>query len=138
MTPNPLIKDFGTKRDSVPDDFRWWQNQAKNLIAPLIKLMDNGKASLPIEGMASDHDANADRLESYARPLLLWAHWQKSLEAYSDSEDDTMSATATEWFRKGLLAGTDPKNPEFWGHSANFHQHSVEMGLMVILSLIHI
>ncbi|MGJ8696367.1 MAG: DUF2264 domain-containing protein [Verrucomicrobiaceae bacterium] len=126
------MKNFGPKRESVPVDYRWWQNQAKDLISPLIKLMEKGKASMPIEGMASDHDENADRLESFARPLLLWAHWQKSLEAYSDSNDDAMTATAKEWFREGLLAGTDPESPEFWGHSANFHQHSVEMGLMVI------
>ena len=107
----PLIRDFGPSRDSVPADYRWWQNQAKSLISPLIKLMADGKASLPIEGMASDHDENADRLESFARPLLLWAHWQKSLEAYSDGDDDAMSATAKEWFRKGLLAGTDPTIP---------------------------
>ncbi len=128
----PLIKDYGPKRESVPDDYRWWQNQARALISPLIKLMANGKASLPIEGMASDHDANADRLESYARPFLLWAHWQKSLEAHSDGDDEAISKTAKAWFRQGLLAGTDPDSPEFWGHSANFHQHSVEMGLMVI------
>lgn len=127
-----LIRDFGPKRESVPEDYRWWQNQAKDLIEPLIKLMEDGKAAMEIEGMASDHDENADRLESFARPLLLWAHWRKSLEAFSDCNDDHISSTAQEWFRKGLIAGTDPKSPEFWGHSANFHQHSVEMGLMVI------
>ncbi len=130
--PNSLIKDFGPKRELVPADYRWWQNQAKDLIRPLIDLMVDGKASLPIEGMASDHDANADRLESYARPLLLWAHWQHSLEAYSEEDDDKITAVAKNWFRKGLLAGTDPMSSEFWGYSANFHQHSVEMGLMVI------
>ena len=46
-----LIKYPSPKRDSVPEDYRWWRNRAKELIAQLIKLMDDGKASQPLEGV---------------------------------------------------------------------------------------
>jgi len=40
--------------------------------------MRPGKAELPLRGQASNHGAQADRLESFARPCLLAAHWLAS------------------------------------------------------------
>ena len=60
-------------------NYRKWQNWARRLLEPLRDLMEEGRAHLAIEGKASDHDANADRLESVGRPLLLFAHWRYSL-----------------------------------------------------------
>ena len=36
------------------------------------------------------------------------------------------------WFREGLAAGTESRNPGYWGPDASYHQHHVEMGLMSI------
>ena len=116
----------------VPTPYREWQNRARRLLLPLAELMRSGEADMPIEGMPSDHDHNADRLESFARPFVLFAHWRSSLDKYSESQDRDLSEPMEEWFRSALVAGTDPIAATFWGYSANFHQHSVEMGLMIV------
>ena len=113
-------------------NYRKWQNRARRLLEPLRDLMEEGRAHIAIEGKASDHDANADRLESVGRPLLLFAHWRYSLNTYTEEGDRDLSEPMEAWFKQALLCGTDPDSGEFWGWSSNFHQHSVEMGLLVI------
>ena len=112
--------------------YREWQNRAWKLLAPLEPLMESGRADLPIKGKASDHDLNADRLESFARPLLLFAHWRKSLDQHCEGDDLEKATPFEQWFRQALKIGTDPQSEAFWGWSSNFHQHSVEMGLLAI------
>src|SRR5437763_1473961 len=53
--------------------YRHWQLVARRLLEPLAALMHPGRAGLEIYGTSSDHDAQADRLESFARPLTLAA-----------------------------------------------------------------
>lgn len=120
------------ERSQTTEKFREWQNRARRLIKPLLPLMVEGKAEIAINGVASDHDRNADRLESFARPFVLFAHWRDSLDRYSTDADKELSKPMEAWFRKALLLGTNHQSPESWGNSANFHQHSVEMGLMVL------
>lgn len=105
---------------------------ARRLLEPLRDLMEEGKAHLAIEGKASDHDFNADRLESVGRPLLLFAHWRYSLNISAEVNDRDLAEPMEAWFKQALLAGTDPRSGEFWGWSSNFHQHSVEMGLLIV------
>lgn len=112
--------------------YREWQNRAWKLLAPLEKLMEMGRAELPIAGKPSDHDLNADRVETFARPILLFAHWRFSLNQHTEEGDLDKAKGMEQWFRQALLIGTDPDSEDFWGWSSNFHQHSVEMGLLVI------
>lgn len=91
--------------------------------------MHPGRADIPIEGPASDHDAQADRLESFARPMLLAAHWLQSAPRPADA---ALRTRVAEWFRQGLVAGTDPAGDHYWGPDANYHQHHVEIGLLCI------
>lgn len=91
--------------------------------------MQPGKASLPLHGQASNHGATADRLESFARPCLLAAHWLAS----QPLPDETLSRPEiAQWFRRGLVLGTDPASPEYWGPTANHHQHTVEMAALTL------
>lgn len=114
---------------SLPPTYRHWQDAARDLLQPLVALMQPGRAALDIAGPASDHDAQADRLESYARPLLVAAHW---LQSVPRAEDAALRAQVVRWFREGLVLGTDPAHPEYWGPDASYHQHHVEIGLMAI------
>jgi hypothetical protein len=92
--------------------------------------MEPGRADIPISGKASDHDTAADRVESFARPCLLAGHW---LQADPSGEDGELSReSVSAWFREGLLAGTDPDSPHYWGPTANYHQHTVEMAALVL------
>ena len=113
----------------LPPPYRHWQDAARRLLEPLAALMDPGRADLPIVGAPSDHDAQADRLESFARPLTLAAFW---LQSAPRPEDTALRTQIAGWFCSGLVLGTDPSSPQFWGPDASYHQHHVEMGLMAI------
>lgn len=114
---------------SVPAAYLWWMRSAEELLRPLVGLMQPGAADLPILGQASNHGAQADRLETFARPCLLASHWL----AAEPVERETLSRKAVaEWFRQGLLFGTDPAHPAYWGPTTNYHQHTVEMGALVL------
>ena len=68
--------------------------------APLVKLMEPGASSIPLNGQASDHGQLADMLEPYARPTLLSAHWLGA------TGGETLGFTREEvakWFREGLV-----------------------------------
>jgi hypothetical protein len=118
-------------KDPAPtlDPYRHWQSQARALLVPLTKLFQPGRASLPIRGPASANGANADRLETFARPLLLAAHY---LQSAPEAGSEAFRANVAQWFREGLVAGTTPSSPEAWGPDANYHQLHVEMGLLCI------
>lgn len=114
---------------TLSDSYRHWQDAARGLLEPLAALMTPGRADLEIHGAASDHDRQADRLESFARPLTLAAFWLRSV---ARPEDLALRAKISGWFRAGLLLGTDPAHAQYWGPDASYHQHHVEMGLMAI------
>jgi hypothetical protein len=102
---------------------------AEKLLAPLVERMHRGAASIPLEGPASDHSEIADVLESFARPCLLAAHW---LAAQGGETQGFTREQVARWFREGLVAGTDPAAATYWGPVTNYHQHSVEMGALVL------
>lgn len=114
---------------NLPAPYVHWQDSARKLLEPLAALMQEGQADIPISGPASDHDIQADRLESFARPLLLAAHWLQSVERPEDLE---FRAKVSGWFRAGLAIGSDPESPHYWGPDANYHQHHVEIGVIAI------
>jgi hypothetical protein len=114
---------------SSPGSYEWWQAAAESLLIPLSKLMQPGKADLPLRGQASNHGAQADRLESFARPCLLAAHW---LASEPSSNEKLSRQDLAAWFRRGLILGTDPSGAEYWGPTANHHQHTVEMAALTL------
>jgi hypothetical protein len=120
----------------VPATYRHWQKQARTLLEPLAKLFVDGRSSLAIHGPASANGANSDRLEAFARPLLLAAHY---LQSTPEEGDDAAAESAralrqksAAWFRQALLAGSAESGAEAWGPDANYHQIHVEMGLLCL------
>jgi hypothetical protein len=116
-------------RDVSDGSYEWWRSSAESLLKPLVALMKSGKADLPLRGQASNHGVQADRLESFARPCLLAAHW---LASEDGTADNLSRKQVSAWFREGLIAGTNPASPEFWGPAANHHQHVVEMAALTL------
>jgi hypothetical protein len=117
----------GTK--ALSDSYASWRSAAESLLQPLAALMAPGKAYLPLRGQASNHGEIADRLESFARPCLLAAHWLQSEPA---AHEQVSRKEIAAWFQRGLVLGTDPSNAEYWGPTANHHQHTVEMGALTL------
>jgi hypothetical protein len=114
---------------SAEYNYEWWRSAAEGLLQPLASLMRPGKADLPLLGQASNHGAQADRLESFARPCLLAAHWLASAPGNSEK---LSRAEIAQWFRNGLVYGTNPGSREYWGPTANHHQHTVEMAALTL------
>jgi sugar phosphate isomerase/epimerase len=117
------------KSSQSTEAYAWWRSAAESLLQPLAALMQKGKADLPIRGQASNHGPQADRLESFARPCLLAAHW---LASEKGPNEKLSRSDIADWFRRGLLIGTDPNSPEYWGPTANHHQHTVEMAALTL------
>lgn len=114
--------------------YRHWQAQARHLLVPLTKLFLPGHASLDLHGPTSANGVPAERLESFARPMLLAAHYLQS-EPETGAEAAAcaaLRASVARWFREGLVAGTEPGGPHAWGPDANYHQLHVEMGLLAL------
>ena len=93
---------------TLRDDYPSWRDAAESLLKPLAVLMAPNKADLPLRGQASNHGATADRLESFARPCLLAAHW---LQTEPASRETVSRKEIAEWFRRGLVIGTDRGHP---------------------------
>lgn len=110
-----------------------WLEAAAYLLGPLTRLMEPGRADLPLRGPDSNHGLPADRLESFARPCLLAAHWLHACRYAPEARvGDWTAEQLAAWFREGLLRGADPASPAHWGPAANYHQHTVEMGALVL------
>ena len=89
------------------EPYAWWRNAAESLLKPLAALMAPNKADLPLRGQASNHGAPADRLESFARPCLLAAHWLAS-EPSAREELSRRELAAVVPARAAALAPTLP------------------------------
>lgn len=128
VTPEPAVTAAGLSA------YRHWQTQARRLLEPLSRLFRPGFASLDLVGPASANGVPAERLESFARPMLLAAHYLQS-EPETGADAPVAAAlreSVAQWFRAGLVAGTTPGGPHAWGPDANYHQLHVEMGLLAI------
>lgn len=114
--------------------YRHWQLQARKMLEPLSKLFRPGYASIDLIGPASANGIQADRLESFARPMLLAAHYLQSEPESGSGAADALAfrASVAQWFRQGLVAGTTPGGAHGWGPDANYHQLHVEMGLLAV------
>ena len=139
MHSPPAAKEVGCNRMSsapvisavkpLPVAYRYWARAAEYLLRPLAELMEEGRADLPLEGQVSNHGLIADRLESFARPCLWASHW---LVAEPTGDESLSRSEIAAWFRRGLVLGTNPESPHYWGPTTNFHQHTVEMGALVL------
>ena len=124
-----MANTAGIAGEVVTDTYASWRSAAESLLKPLVPLMAPGKASIPLRGQASNHGEIADRLESFARPCLLAAHW---LKAEPGQREQVSRDQIAQWFRRGLVLGTNADGAEYWGPTANHHQHTVEMAALTL------
>lgn len=117
----------------LPEDYIFWQASAERLLDALMALAEPEGSEIPIAGLASDHDANADRLEAFARPCVLAAFWLQSVPREDDAGNRQLVSA---WFRQALLRGSDPGSPLYWGPNTNYHQNGVEVGLLACALLL--
>lgn len=108
-------------------------SHASDLVAPLLALVEPGLPGIPIKGPASNHDAKADDLESFVRPLAMVMQWLPLAEQCRGSQIEQQVQKAKDWFVESVGIGTDKEHPRYWATSRNVHQNQVEMGLLAVL-----
>lgn len=106
----------------------WLTERADGLLRPLLPHIDPANACLRISGRSSDHDARADRLESFTRPFHLFA----LMAAHQKKEVALQDFYAGEQWITCLDVGTQKASKAYWGPVTNYHQHLVEMGLLAL------
>lgn len=107
---NPLL----TRRDLA--------RAAADMIRPLVSCLTPGKARM-IVGEGSAHYAeDVAGMEGFSR--VLWALVPMMMGRCPEAEEF--------WplWREGIIHGTDPAHPEYWGDVGPFDQRMVEMAVM--------
>ncbi|WP_243064413.1 DUF2264 domain-containing protein [Humibacter sp. RRB41] len=96
-----------------------WAAIADHLLLSLRPYFSATRSRVLPPGRASWSGIDSDGLEGFARSLLLYAFRSKG-ENGRDPHD------FTSWYRAGLIAGTDPANPERWPTAREVGQAKVE------------
>lgn len=93
------------------------QQAVRDLFAPLLRYFSDGGARVRLSEAAAHFDRAAADLEGFARPLWGLAPLAAGGAAFDRWDLD----------RRGLAAGTDPGNPEYWGDVGATDQRQVEL-----------
>ncbi len=105
-----------------------FQDLMLSILEPLKPHYSENKARLQLGVTMAHYDIGAAWMEAFSRPLWAlvpyWAGGGVEPDKAADSEE---SLNFGEIYRKGLTAGTDEKNPEYWGECGSFDQRFVEM-----------
>jgi hypothetical protein len=101
-----------------PGTRAWFEALLLRFLDPLRECFSPDGARLELGGSGANYGSAAIGLEGYSR--LLWA-----LGAYWHGGGRTPGLEAL--YRRGLAAGTDPQNPEYWGAPGDYDQCFVEM-----------
>ena len=95
-----------------------YQSLLLSIINPLIPRYSEGCARLRLDGGGATYPQETVELEAFARPLWgLVPFW------IGGGRNPDFEAV----YQKGIESGTDPRSPEFWGHSGEMDQRFVEM-----------
>jgi hypothetical protein len=94
-----------------------FQRAARDLFAPLVARFSRGGALARLGVMGATYSERAAALEGFARPLWGVAALAAGGGAFSHWE----------LLRAGLIHGSDPSHPEYWGECADYDQRMVEM-----------
>lgn len=87
------------------------------LLDPLVPHFTPGNSRVKVGTSTTKFDEGAAQIEGFARPL--WGLGSLLAGGYGYKE-------AERW-RQGIINGTDPEHPEFWGEIEDLDQRMVEM-----------
>ena len=89
-----------------------------DILAPLKPFYTDARGRIKLSGAGALYCQDSVEMEAFARPLWgLSALWKNG---------DRL-APFEEWYRKGLVSGSDPSSPEYWGEGGDEDQRYVEM-----------
>lgn len=97
------------------------ESAAIQLLEPLLAHMSPGGARLHLNDSGAAYAPSVAEVEAFARPL--WA-----IIPLLASDSARVKPLWARW-REGIIHGTDPSHPEYWGESGDCEQRLVEMAV---------
>ncbi len=104
---------------------RHWEEAFFQLFLPILDGASPGKARQVIEGPRSHHGRQADEMEGFTRSFIMAGPWLSRSEA-GTFQWKGRSVDVAGFYSEGILNGTDPRHPEYWGDIVDHAQHLVE------------
>ena len=97
------------------------ERAAIELIEPLVPLLSEGRARLHLGDTGAVYPEEIAEMEAFARPL--WA-----IVPMLAGGCERVEPIWREW-KQGIIHGTDPDHPEYWGEVEDYDQRLVEMAV---------
>ncbi len=110
-----------------------WQNVVYKILNNLFPHFSQGRALVRFsETRSSFYGPLSDMVEGFARTFLLVGFWLKNRKDGKMTLANGLEIDWTDIYGDGILHGTDPKHPEYWGKISGKHQYMVEAASMAI------
>lgn len=103
-----------------------WAAVADHLLLSLRPYFSSTRARVLLPGPSSSSGVDSDGLEGFARSFLLYGF-------RIVGENGVDPHRFTEWYRDGIIAGTDPDNPERWPLPGELNQAKVEAASIALI-----
>ena len=97
------------------------EQAAMDILNPLVPLLSPGHARLHLGDTGAVYPQAIAEMEAFARPL--WAIIPML------AGGSACILPVWELWKQGIIAGTDPAHPEYWGEVDDFDQRLVEMAV---------
>ncbi|MFC1619595.1 DUF2264 domain-containing protein [Candidatus Neomarinimicrobiota bacterium] len=130
-----MVQKSRSKTSSPYTDWTYqdWEHAAQTILHNTYPYFSSGKALVRLQGTRpSIYGELSDGMEGFARTVLLVGFW---LQQRSDGllvRDDGPQIDWVDFYHQGLLNGTDPGHPEYWGEISGKHQYMVEAASIAI------
>jgi len=103
-----------------------WEEAFKQMFTSIYDSASLHGARQRIPGPRSHHGLLADELEGFTRSFILAGPWLMNHSTGVFKLNETTYDVGA-FYKKGILNGTNPKHPEYWGDIYDYAQHLVEM-----------
>jgi hypothetical protein len=118
-----ILTDFVAGKPSANDAYKnlflYFVQGFKTFQAP-------AKSMATFPGLPSKNGSVADGMEGFARSAPLWGAWVSSGRPAVVTLPTGDSVDLNDTFKQGVLSGTNPNSPGYWGHIGDFDQRIVE------------
>ncbi|HWU47548.1 MAG TPA: DUF2264 domain-containing protein [Humibacter sp.] len=119
MTPLTLPAEDRARSPHTGLTREHWATVADQLLLALRPYFSSTRARVLPPGRTSSSGSDSDGLEGFARSFMLVA-----FRMVGENGDDPHGLL--DWYRDGVIAGTDPSNPERWPRPGTVPQAKVE------------
>ncbi|HEX9971938.1 MAG TPA: DUF2264 domain-containing protein [bacterium] len=113
--------------------YRDWQVIAKKILEHTFSHFTAGHALVRFSGARTSlYGQFSDMVEGFARTFLLVGFWLKNRSNGKMTFEDGSFVDWAEIYQQGMVNGTDPTHPEYWGEISGKHQYMVEAASMAV------